>query len=125
VHIGAELELMLAQVPGDCVGELVLLVIWNFGRNAGEPMNVLKPVNVVSGTPPSTAGFLGIPGTMSPVWLRPKDPERRRNCRGEADAEFAYQAWRHEAGPPDGRAIIGQLLAAHAEVEVPSARPPK
>src|SRR5260370_39465220 len=47
-------------------------VIWNFGRNAGEPINVLKPVNVVSGTPPSTVGFLGIPGTMSPVWFRPK-----------------------------------------------------
>ena len=30
----------------------------------------------------------------------------------EADAEFTYQAWRNDPRPPDGCAVIGQLLAA-------------
>src|SRR5689334_5171154 len=45
--------------------------IWLFGKKSGDPICVLNPAKEVFGTPPSTAGFTGTPGTTSATWFRP------------------------------------------------------
>src|SRR5215469_13242859 len=100
--------------------------IWRLGRKSGEPSNVLL-VNWVNGTPPPEPELIGMPGTKLPAY-----------CVSANGCCCAYEKSRTQ---PKWKSLTMRLFMTrvqprttlapfriwlpHAEVEVPSARPPK